>query len=112
MGSVVLLHGAWHRSRCWEGVVDELERRGITAVAPDLPLSGHPDDVGCARAAIADAGPGCVALAHSYGGLVLSDAASGLDNVARAGGRVEWPTDHSPFLTRPAAIAELLASLG
>jgi pimeloyl-ACP methyl ester carboxylesterase len=29
---------------------------------------------------------------------------------ARAGSVVEWPTDHSPFLTRPADIAELALS--
>ena len=29
---------------------------------------------------------------------------------ARAGSAVEWPTDHSPFLTRPADVAALIAS--
>ncbi len=39
----VLLHGAWHGGWCWEGVVNELEKRGHTAEAPTMP--GHnPDD--------------------------------------------------------------------
>ena len=29
---------------------------------------------------------------------------------ANAGTVVEWPTDHSPFLTRPAAIADLVCA--
>ena len=29
---------------------------------------------------------------------------------ARAAAVVEWPTDHSPFVTRPDAVAELIAS--
>jgi len=31
---------------------------------------------------------------------------------ARAGQVVEWDTDHSPFLTRPGDLADLLAACG
>jgi pimeloyl-ACP methyl ester carboxylesterase len=33
-----LIHGNWHDGSCWGAVVDELEDRGHSAVAPDLPL--------------------------------------------------------------------------
>lgn len=36
-GRVVLVHGAWHDASCWRRLVPELERRGRTAVAVDLP---------------------------------------------------------------------------
>lgn len=35
----VLVHGAYHASWCWEPLVQKLEERGHTAMAPDLP--GH-----------------------------------------------------------------------
>ena len=39
----VLLHGAWHGGWCWEGVIEELEKRGRTAEAPTMPVH-NPDD--------------------------------------------------------------------
>ena len=35
----LLVHGLWGTGAVWNGVVDELERRGHTAEAPTLP--GH-----------------------------------------------------------------------
>ena len=83
MGQVVLIHGAWHGAWCWDGVVAELERRQIPSTAVELPLTSHADDVSAARAAIEAAGPGCVVCGHSYGGMVISNAAAGLTNVKR-----------------------------
>lgn len=77
-GEVVLVHGAWHGAWCWDGVVAELEQRGVRASAVDLPLAGLAADVAVARAAIEAAGPGAVVVGHSYGGMVISDAATGL----------------------------------
>ncbi|HTN78186.1 MAG TPA: wax ester/triacylglycerol synthase family O-acyltransferase, partial [Acidimicrobiales bacterium] len=75
---VVLVHGAWHGPWCWEGVVGELEARGVTVAAVDLPLTSYADDVAAARRAIKAAGKGAVVCGHSYGGMVISQAASGL----------------------------------
>ena len=76
--TVVLVHGAWHRASCWDGVVSELERLGVRATAVELPLSGLAADVAAARSAITAAGPGSIVVAHSYGGVVVSNAAVGL----------------------------------
>ena len=38
--SVVLVHGAWGGSWCWERVVPLLEQRGLRTVAVDLPSVG------------------------------------------------------------------------
>jgi pimeloyl-ACP methyl ester carboxylesterase len=75
---VVLVHGAWHGAWAWDGVVAELERRGVPSVAVDLPFTGFPDDTATARAAIEEAGPDAVVCGHSYGGFVISAAARGL----------------------------------
>ena len=42
--TVVLVHGAWHGAWCWEPVVEGLARRGVAALAVDLP--GHGADPG------------------------------------------------------------------
>jgi pimeloyl-ACP methyl ester carboxylesterase len=83
MVDVVLIHGAWHGAWCWKTVVDELDRLGISSVAPDLPLTGLADDAATARAAIDAAGPGAIVVGHSYGGIVISEAAAGADSVGR-----------------------------
>jgi pimeloyl-ACP methyl ester carboxylesterase len=78
MTGIVLVHGAWHGAWCWDGVVAALEDRGLPATAVELPLTGADDDVFAARAAIEAAGPDCVVVGHSYGGMVISRAATAL----------------------------------
>ena len=79
--SVVLVHGAWHRASCWDKVTAGLRERGVPANAVDLPFQGLAADAAAARAAIVAAGEGAIAVGHSYGGIVISTAASGLTNV-------------------------------
>jgi pimeloyl-ACP methyl ester carboxylesterase len=83
MAAAVLVHGAWHGAWCWDGVVADLTRRRISVTAVELPLAGLTADVAAARAAIEAAGPGCVVVGHSYGGVVISLAAAGLPAVRR-----------------------------
>jgi pimeloyl-ACP methyl ester carboxylesterase len=83
MSEVVLVHGAWHGAYCWDGVVAELRRLGVTATAVELPLTGLHADAAAARSAIETAGPASVVVGHSYGGNVISAAAAGVRNVAR-----------------------------
>jgi hypothetical protein len=78
---------------------------GISATAVDLPLTGFANDVTRAREAIEVAGPDAIVVGHSYGGAVISAAAK--DGSARQ--MEEWPSDHSPFITRPKPLADLLA---
>lgn len=81
--TLLLVHGAWHGAWCWEPLREVLERRGWpvrtvdlpTAVAPDnagVPLSADADAVGSAIDAI---GGDVVVVAHSYGGVPVSEAA-------------------------------------
>ena len=83
--TVILVHGAWHGAWCWERVVPELTARGIDTVAVDLPGHGaSPEpfgdmygDAASVRRAI-DAVDGPVVLCgHSYGGIVITEAATG-----------------------------------
>jgi Alpha/beta hydrolase family len=81
MSNVVLVHGAWHGAWCWDAVLNELGPRDVEAVAVELPFSGFDDDVAAARSAISSAGPDVVVCAHSYGGVVVNEAAVDLRNV-------------------------------
>jgi Alpha/beta hydrolase family len=81
MGKIVLVHGAFHGSWCWDGVVSELRRRDIDVDAVELPFTGFDNDVEAARSAISAAGPGAVVCCHSYGGVVTDHAVIGLPNV-------------------------------
>jgi pimeloyl-ACP methyl ester carboxylesterase len=87
--TVVLVHGAWHGSWCWERVVRELAARGVTARTLDLPsVGGAPgesltSDAAAVRKVIdAERGP-VVLCGHSYGGMVISLAAAASERVAR-----------------------------
>jgi pimeloyl-ACP methyl ester carboxylesterase len=81
---VLLVHGAWSGGWCWAGLQTELERVGVVSHSIDLP--GHGDSplplgdlAGDARA-VADAaaaiGPETVLVGHSYGGAVITGAAT------------------------------------
>jgi pimeloyl-ACP methyl ester carboxylesterase len=73
---VVLVHGANHDGWCWTPVLERLERSGVSAWAPDLPLTSYADDVAAVRRELAvrsRLGP-VVLVAHSYAGLLISEA--------------------------------------
>jgi pimeloyl-ACP methyl ester carboxylesterase len=83
VAGVVLVHGAWHGAWCWDGVVDELTAADVPVTAVELPLTSLDDDVAAARHAILHLGGDVIVLGHSYGGLVISEAASGMSEVLR-----------------------------
>ena len=74
---IVLLHGAWADTSSWDGVIRRLQADGYTVYAPPDPLQGLPYDT----AYLADflhtiPGP-IVLVGHSYGGAVITNAATG-----------------------------------
>ena len=79
--TVVLVHGAWHGAWCWDKVVAGLTALRVPTIAVELPFDGLAADAAEARKAIARAGADAVVVGHSYGGVVISQAASGLGNV-------------------------------
>jgi pimeloyl-ACP methyl ester carboxylesterase len=79
--TVVLVHGAWADSSSWNDVVPRLRHDGYRTVAPDLGLVSLAADVTRVRAVL-DSIPGSkILVAHSYGGIVISDAAAGRSDV-------------------------------
>ncbi|MES2035925.1 MAG: alpha/beta hydrolase [Pseudomonadota bacterium] len=79
--TIVLVHGAFADSSGWNGVVTRLERDGYTVVAAANPLRGLKSDAAQVAALVkAQTGP-VVLVGHSYGGLVITEAAKGADNI-------------------------------
>lgn len=79
--ALLLVHGAWHGSWCWEYVIPLLEERGVRTTAVDLPFSGFESDVDEVRRAIERSKKPLVVCAHSYGGRVTSAAVMDSDKV-------------------------------
>ncbi|MEU1589720.1 alpha/beta hydrolase [Micromonospora sp. NPDC005710] len=81
MPTVVLIHGAFAGSSSWNGVIANLKGRGYPVIAVANPLRGVQKDAAYVRALV-DSLPGPVVMAaHSYGGLVMTEAADGAANV-------------------------------
>jgi pimeloyl-ACP methyl ester carboxylesterase len=79
--TIVLVHGAFAESSSWNGVVKRLLAQGYPVVAAANPLRGlHSDAEYVATIFKSIPGP-IVAVGHSYGGSVITDAAAGNSNV-------------------------------
>ena len=80
--TVVLVHGAFAESSSFNGVIDRLLAAGFPVVAAANPLRGVEID-SAYLAGILDGieGP-MILVGHSYGGIVISQAAEGNDRVA------------------------------
>jgi pimeloyl-ACP methyl ester carboxylesterase len=75
---VLLVHGAWVDGSSWDAVISILQRHGHRVVAVQLPLTSLADDVAWTRHVLAERLQGPTVLAgHSYGGAVISGAATG-----------------------------------
>jgi pimeloyl-ACP methyl ester carboxylesterase len=90
LGTVLLVHGAFHGAWCWKLVVEELEGMGIPVRTVDLPghgesdlsLGGLGDDATVVRDMIRGCSGPIVLCGHSYGGVVISEAVEPESNVA------------------------------
>ena len=77
--TIVLVHGAWHGSWCWDAVREVLEADGFATAAVDNPSVTKPGsdlaaDGDNLRAALDAIDGPIVLVGHSYGGAVISDA--------------------------------------
>jgi pimeloyl-ACP methyl ester carboxylesterase len=79
--TVVLVHGAFAESASWNGVVERLHSRSIEVVAAANPLRSVSGDAAYLRDVLAGIQGPVVLVGHSYGGLVVTEAASGNDSV-------------------------------
>ena len=79
--TIVLVHGAFADASSWNGVIERLLPQGYTVVAPANPLRGVGTD-SAYTASLVNQIDGPVLLAgHSYGGAVITNAATNAPNV-------------------------------
>lgn len=79
--TIVLVHGAFADSSGWNDVTERLQKRGYTVLAASNPLRGLHTDAAYVRSILETIEGPIVLVGHSYGGAVITNAATGLANV-------------------------------
>ena len=87
--TLVLVHGAWHGSWCWEQLVEALGDLPVRTV--DLPSAGDDPatlgdlyaDAAAVRSVLAGIDGPTVVVGHSYGGAVVTEAVTAGSGVVR-----------------------------
>jgi pimeloyl-ACP methyl ester carboxylesterase len=79
--TVVLVHGAFADSSSWDGVIERLQAAGVQVTAAPNPLRGISHDSAYVASFMSQVRGPVLAVGHSYGGAVISTAATELDNV-------------------------------
>jgi pimeloyl-ACP methyl ester carboxylesterase len=79
--TVILVHGAFADASSWNGVIERLQAKGIQVKAPANPLRGISIDSAYIPGVLDETPGPVVAVGHSYGGAVISNAAKQAKNV-------------------------------
>ena len=79
--SIVLVHGAWADGSSWSRVIGILQDQGYTVYAPPNPLRGLASDSAYLASFLQSITGPIILVGHSYGGAVITNAATGNPNV-------------------------------
>src|SRR5277367_3664828 len=79
--TIVLVHGAWADGSSWNRVLLRLQADGYVVDVPPNPLRGPSEDSAYLSSFLATISGPIVLVGHSYGGFVITDAATGNSNV-------------------------------
>ena len=79
--TVVLVHGAFADASSWTGVIERLQKAGVQVTAPANPLRGIAIDSAYIASFLNQIGGPVLAVGHSYGGAVISNAATQAKNI-------------------------------
>jgi pimeloyl-ACP methyl ester carboxylesterase len=79
--TVVLVHGAFADSSGWNDVVAQLQADGVQVLAPANPLRGLSIDSAYLASYLSQIPGPVLVVGHSYGGAVISNAATNAKNV-------------------------------
>lgn len=72
--NIVLVHGAFADGSCWSKVIPQLHAKGYNVIAVQNPLTSLAADVAATKRAIAQMDGPVLLVAHSFGGMVISEA--------------------------------------
>ncbi|MEU8244175.1 alpha/beta hydrolase [Actinoplanes missouriensis] len=79
--TIVLVHGAWADASGWNDVTAKLQAKGYTVVAPPNLLRSLDEDSDYLKSFLSTISGPIVLAGHSYGGAVITAAATGNPNV-------------------------------
>jgi pimeloyl-ACP methyl ester carboxylesterase len=79
--TVVLVHGAFADASSWNGVVERLQAARMNVRAPAVPLRGISQDSAYIASFLEQVPGPVLAVGHSYGGAVITNAATDASNV-------------------------------
>lgn len=79
--TVVLVHGAFADASSWNGVVERLMAAGVQVTAPANPLRGIANDSAYITSYLNQIPGPVLAVGHSYGGAIITNAATNAKNV-------------------------------
>jgi len=79
--TIVLVHGAFADSSSWNGVIGRLQQQGYTVIAPANPLRGVAADSAYTASLLGQIDGPVLLGGHSYGGAVITNAATSAPNV-------------------------------
>ena len=82
--TVVLVHGAWADASSWSRVISRLQDDGYTVRAIPNPLRSLSGDAASVRAFLETLSGPIVLVGHSYGGAVITNAATGIRTSRRS----------------------------
>jgi len=80
--TIVLVHGAFADASSWNGVIERLQQQGYTVIAPPNPLRGVTADSAYIASLLGQIDGPVLLGGHSYGGAVITNAATSAPNVA------------------------------
>jgi pimeloyl-ACP methyl ester carboxylesterase len=79
--TIVLVHGAFADASGWNGVTERLQDKGYKVLAPANPLRGVSADAAYLKNVLSQIKGPVVLAGHSYGGVSITNAATGNANV-------------------------------
>jgi pimeloyl-ACP methyl ester carboxylesterase len=77
----VLVHGAFADASSWTGVIERLQAKGLEVTAPANPLRGVTIDSAYTASVFQQIPRPVLAVGHSYGGAIITNAATQASNV-------------------------------
>jgi len=79
--TIVLVHAAWADGSSWSRVIPRLRAKRVSVIAPQLPLTSLAADTLALKNVLSRISGPVLLAAHSYGGAVITSAATGESEV-------------------------------
>ena len=72
--AIVLVHGAWADSSCWQNIILPLRQEGLKVICAPIPLTSLSDDIAALQRSIGRTRGPVLLAGHAYAGAVIAGA--------------------------------------